>query len=215
MKCAKINWRCRFTLTKDFLLYKINIKILLFDTSIKYIIQVIPFIIIVILIYSCSKYLLKKENIWREPIKLIFVCYFIGLIALTCVPPNFWENVWSYIIFGQEEINIIEQMFTGSFNFLPLLYKIITGKQTGGLWIWTMFIGNMIMFIPLGLLLPFILKQKNFFQVIKIGTILIIFIEIVQPIFGRSFDVDDIICNILGTIIGYGIFVVIKTNFFK
>ena len=59
------------------------------------------------------------------------------------------------------------------------------------------------------------IKTKKFFQVIKIGTILIIFIEIVQPIFGRSFDVDDIICNILGTIIGYGIFVVIKTNFFK
>lgn len=171
----------------------------------------IPFIIIVLLIYSYGKYLLKKENIWHEPIKLIFFCYFTGLIALTCVPPNFWENVWSYIIFGYEDVNIMEQMFTGSFNFLPLIYKIITGKQTGGSWIWTMFIGNIIMFIPLGLLLPSILKQKNFFQVIKKGTIIIIFIETIQPIFGRSFDIDDILCNILGTIIGYGIF----TTFFR
>ena len=29
-------------------------------------------------------------------------------------------------------------------------------------------------------------------------------IEVVQPMIGRSFDVDDIICNFAGMLIGYG-----------
>jgi len=68
-------------------------------------------------------------------------------------------------------------------------------------------IPNIIMFIPLGLLIPvvFISKRKLY------KTIIIVFAisfsaEFIQYFIGRSSDIDDIITNVLGGIIGYGIF---------
>ncbi len=47
-----------------------------------------------------------------------------------------------------------EGMFEFSYNFVPILYKAITGKYLFGSWVMTMIIGNVLMFIPMGVLLP-------------------------------------------------------------
>ncbi len=65
--------------------------------------------------------------------------------------------------------------------------------------------GNIVMFIPLGFFLPFVKSACAKFKNIILTTIIIItVVEIIQLItLTGSFDVDDIILNVVGSIIGY------------
>ena len=68
-------------------------------------------------------------------------------------------------------------------------------------------ISNMLMFVPLGFLLPVVFK--NFRSAFKTTLLVFLFsfsIEAIQYFIGRSADIDDLILNTLGGIIGYGIF---------
>ena len=66
-----------------------------------------------------------------------------------------------------------------------------------------MLIGNMLMFIPMGIMLPLVFKNINKKNIFVIAILITLSIEILQPIVGRSFDIDDIIMNLIGSIIGY------------
>ena len=65
--------------------------------------------------------------------------------------------------------------------------------------------GNVIMFIPLGFLLPKVFKKlRKFWKVLLATAGIIIFVELAQlfSLMG-SCDVDDLILNVLGAGIGY------------
>ena len=66
-----------------------------------------------------------------------------------------------------------------------------------------MLIGNMLMFIPMGIMLPLVFKNINKKNIFVIAILITLSIEILQPIVGRSFDIDNIIMNFIGSIIGY------------
>ena len=68
-------------------------------------------------------------------------------------------------------------------------------------------LGNIIGFIPFGILLPTLLKQANIFKKFFFYTISsILIIELIQLFTLRgSCDIDDLILNMLGSLIGYTI----------
>ena len=66
--------------------------------------------------------------------------------------------------------------------------------------------GNVIMFIPLGLLLPLAFSRiRTFWQVLLISSAAIILVELIQlfTLVG-SCDIDDLILNLIGATLGYG-----------
>ncbi len=69
------------------------------------------------------------------------------------------------------------------------------------------FIGNTAMFIPLGIVWPSVFRQLNTpAKAIGAGIAASLTIEILQlPFFDRVSDIDDLILNSLGFILGYGI----------
>ena len=73
-------------------------------------------------------------------------------------------------------------------------------------------IGNTAMFIPNGIVLPIIYRKlNNFGKVIAGGALISLCIEIIQlPFSTRASDVDDLILNVLGVAIGYGIYAAVK-----
>lgn len=73
-------------------------------------------------------------------------------------------------------------------------------------------LGNVIIFIPFGFLLPLLFKQINNVKMAsKIFIKFILLIESLQLLtFTGVFDIDDIMLNMLGALIGYGSFVGIK-----
>lgn len=75
----------------------------------------------------------------------------------------------------------------------------------------SLIITNVIMLIPYGFLAPFALKKRGAVFCFLSGFVLIILIETVQLITGRgTFDVDDIIYNSLGILIGFGLYKLLK-----
>ena len=71
-------------------------------------------------------------------------------------------------------------------------------------------IGNILLFIPFGYFVTSYCRIKGL-GTITIVTLLSSFvIEIVQHFIGRSFDVDDIILNVVGGIIGFLLYISLK-----
>ena len=72
--------------------------------------------------------------------------------------------------------------------------------------------GNAAMFIPSGIVLPIVFKElSSFRKVVAAGTMISLCIEIIQlPLSVRASDVDDLILNTVGVILGYGIYAMIK-----
>lgn len=63
---------------------------------------------------------------------------------------------------------------------------------------------NVVMFVPFGVALPMLWKEKgNFLPTAAAGFTLSLLIEISQLFNRRATDIDDLIMNTLGTVIGY------------
>ena len=177
-------------------------------------IQVIPITLLVGLLYIMFRFLkLKKNNsdinYKKEILYLIFVCYIVGLFNLVLVPRNFWNTIWHNIFYNLNE-NPFEGIFDFSYNFIPTIYKIIIGEYALGSWVKTMIIGNLLMFIPMGILLSLCFKNFKKKNMFNYAILIPLAIEVIQLVVGRSFDIDDLVMNFLGIVIGYYIVELLK-----
>lgn len=93
----------------------------------------------------------------------------------------------------------------GTNNFVP--FKEILRYEVGSRVFIKNIVGNIILFVPFGLFVSFLLKTRKFYPILFISFVTSIIIEYTQLKIGRTFDIDDIILNIAGGIIGYLIYV--------
>lgn len=176
--------------------------------------QVVPITCLVGLVYAIYRLVkIKKHELpvaWgTEIMRWLFVCYLTGLINLILVPRNLWTYIWFYLRNGYSG-GELDPLFSGSFNFVPTFLKAQTGEFTIGRWARTMLEGNLIIFLPMGFFLPFVSKRINTRNIFAFAIITPIIVELLQPIIGRSFDVDDVMMNFTGIIAGYFIAIGIK-----
>lgn len=70
--------------------------------------------------------------------------------------------------------------------------------------------GNVVLFVPLGFLLPQVLPgMGKFWRTLLLSAGMICMVEILQLLFRvGSCDIDDLILNLLGASLGYGIFAI-------
>ena len=116
---------------------------------------------------------------FKEIINILFIIYIVILYYLVSMP-----------IYRFKVINLIP--FKEIFRY-KILSKLFI-KNT---------IGNMLLFIPYSLYLTYTFKIKKLYIILISSSILIITIEIIQINIGRVFDIDDIILNIISSILGY------------
>ena len=83
------------------------------------------------------------------------------------------------------------------------LFKELTRYQIGTKLFYRNIIGNIIMFIPFGFFTAYYLKLNKKSIIFYLTLIVSIVIELIQLKIGRAFDVDDIILNMAGSLIGY------------
>lgn len=96
----------------------------------------------------------------------------------------------------------------GNANFVPFRTIRMYIKYSDRLNSFENLAGNILVFVPFGLMLPLVDKRKrNFLQTLINALTLVLGIELFQlfSAFG-AFDVDDIILNCLGAALGYGIY---------
>ena len=68
--------------------------------------------------------------------------------------------------------------------------------------------GNLLLFVPMGAFLPFAFdKMKKLWRVVLVLLVVILSVELMQIVLAiGSFDVDDLLLNMLGGMLGYSIF---------
>ena len=151
-----------------------------------------PMVIISVIIMVSFRicYLIVKEEkivLYKELSMLIFGIYILCLFQVVTFQD---DTTWA------------------SNNFIP--FKEILRYSITSRLFYKNVIGNMIMFLPFGFFTSFYLKSEKIQLPLILTLIASISIEFVQLSIGRVFDVDDILLNILGGIIGYEIYSLLR-----
>lgn len=113
---------------------------------------------------------------------------FYGLLAII------YLLVLYYLLLGTENTN-------SGINVIP--FKEITRYQFGSKAFMYNVVGNIVLFIPLGYIISDYLHSKKSIHIILISIIISLTAELIQFKIGRAFDVDDVLLNTIGGIIGY------------
>ena len=101
----------------------------------------------------------------------------------------------------------------GTNNFIPL--KEILRYEFGSPFFIHNVLGNILLFIPFGFFVSFILRTKKPQYIIIVTFITSLVIELTQLLIGRTFDVDDVLLNIIGGFIGYSVYLIIQLVYDK
>lgn len=170
-----------------------------------YFLQALPVALLAGVVYAVLRIgYVKRRNFLNWPTEVmgwLFTCYLTGLCSLVILPANFWLSVYDGIFFGWWD-QIWPIFHLGEINLVPTILKYLDGTLTLGNWVKQMLIGNIAMLIPFGFFLPFLCQKFRWKIAFAIAIIVPVIIETLQFIFGRCFDVDDIICNFAGIIFG-------------
>ncbi len=157
--------------------------------------------------YRAGLYLRKDKqstaiNWKKELIVHLFMVYAIVLFFVTMIPlPLSTRNA------AQIPYNFIPVLNTVA-GFREAFHSHIFSQlvyETSGV------VGNILLFVPMGALLPFFLRQQNFRATVLSGMGISAAIELTQLIsrhFGtyRFCDIDDVLLNTIGTGLGFTLF---------
>lgn len=154
------------------------------DTYIFVFKQVWPMLLIfsvVMITLKIANRIINKEklNLIKELIDLFFFAYIFMLFYVV----TFQDVDWS--------------------TYNVTLFQEILRYEAGSEMFYRNIVGNLILFIPYGLYITYYLKIKKPYVIIILAFILSLTIETTQFYIGRVFDVDDILLNIIGALIGY------------
>ncbi|WP_053956431.1 VanZ family protein [Inediibacterium massiliense] len=134
------------------------------------------------------------------------VCFFMYSLMAWFYLLNPFRSVARYIHHREEEgLMLPKDALANTIPFKTItMYIINFNHYNFDIWFNNIF-GNMIVFMPFGFLLPFVINKGNSLgQNIKISFLVSSCIEVLQFIFRLGIcDIDDIILNIIGSTIGF------------
>ena len=125
----------------------------------------------------------KKFVLYEELLKLFFIIYILCLFQIVTA----------------------QDVSFGGVNIIP--FKEIFRYDIGSHKFFRNVMGNIMLFIPFGFLSSYLLKNRKLGVVTILTIIASLTIEVVQYYIGRVFDIDDIILNLVGGIVGFLIYV--------
>ena len=138
---------------------------------------------------------------------LIFSVFLIGLASQTIVPQIVLTHGGIEIIgvapgnldrVNLELFKVIEQTYNSLFKNHNINYFLIN------------FVGNIVMFMPVGFFVPLLWKNEGIKKVLLCGFLTSLFIELCQLPLDRGTDVDDLWLNTLGAVLGFLLFLLFR-----
>lgn len=145
-----------------------------------------------------------KEIDWKRELQLLLVYICMIVVArFTFFPFSKVNGKIQPLVFD------VARILPFRINLIPLVnlwdYEVFREAKLN-------IIGNTAMFIPIGVIYPIVYKELNSHKkVIAAGVGFSLVIEVLQLLFfDRVTDVDDLILNSLGYVIGYLIYLLVK-----
>ncbi len=133
-------------------------------------------------------YLFKHRvrcHIVHELLSLVFIIYIVCLF---------------YVVTFQD----IDGPWVMRFNFYP--FREMFRYSFGSRLFLKNVLGNLLLFVPYGFFVSYVLKERRLSIVLLLTCILSCTIEFMQLQIGRVFDIDDILLNVMGGLFGYLIY---------
>lgn len=126
----------------------------------------------------------ERLSFYKEFFMLLSICYIFLLFQL---------------------LTKVEMNSSSGFNIIPFqeIFRYDVGSR---LFIFNV-VGNIMAFVLFGLIISFYIKPKSVLPPFIISLLVSATVEFVQLNIGRSFDVDDIILNVTGGIIGFLLYI--------
>lgn len=126
----------------------------------------------------------EKISFYREFLMIISICYIFLLFQL---------------------LTKVEMNSNSGFNIIPFqeIFRYEVGSK---LFIFNVF-GNIMAFVLFGLIISAYIRPKTVVPPLIISLLVSATVEFVQLNIGRSFDVDDIILNVTGGLLGFLLYI--------
>lgn len=145
----------------------------------------IPFLVVLVIFRSTQ----KKKGIFHTQYSflamILFSVYMVGVYHFTGAG-TIYDGLMYQFEWRQDQ-----------FNWIPFSNSIDV----------VAYVLNVVLFVPLGLLVPIIWKKMNkLSNLIATGFLFTILIEASQLLNNRRTDIDDILLNVLGAVVGFGLF---------
>lgn len=181
----------------------------------EYFFKALSHIIIALPIVLLTRFFIVKKLMPKKSIKttyfheigiVILILFIISIFSVTVIPEIILEmdNTLGFYNGG-----------LGTYNIIPFKSTIDMYNEAVNIGYYGYFvrnlIGNVLIFMPIGLIVPVLWEKMNFRKVVLIyGVLLSLIIEALQLPQGRGTDVDDIMLNTLGVMLGYFLFLVAR-----
>lgn len=167
-----------------------NFQYFFFDTYLGYFLQMVPFAAIAGLAASWWKRR-RGAGKWQSVFSGLLAAYLTGLVGVTLLL-RLINLGWYWLICQRPGGRV--WFFEWSYNFVPDFWSHFRREN----------LANALMFVPFGVLYP-LTNGQGFRKTLGAGSILILVIELLQPVFGRAFDINDVILNLAGIALSAGL----------
>ena len=183
-----------------------NFQYFFFSTYIGDFLQMIP-----IALLTCVGFTIYKK--WREPsrplwsavLMSLFPAYLFSLIGLTLFSRMIGD---AYYILFYHQMPWPEG--EGGYRWLSLIYDF---KLDFFLDFSAENLGNILLFLPFGILYPLFRPGSTWQQTFALGVLTSLVIENIQPLMDRSFDINDIVLNTIGVAVSTVVFFSLRRFF--
>lgn len=144
--------------------------------------------VVILAVMKISQIIINKEKIvfYKEFYDLLMIIYILLLYQMLLSTENASSGI----------------------NLIP--FREITRYTIGSKLFFYNVIGNIALFIPFGYFVSDKIKAKKTHQIIIVSAIISLTAELIQYKIGRAFDIDDILLNVTGAIIGFIIYISIQ-----
>jgi len=142
----------------------------------------------------------KNKSLYRKIVNTVMFVYLTGVAYFTLMP-----------VIGKGMYFLVPHSY-GSINLIPFIDIV----EDHGECIPQLLL-NILLFVPLGFILPFMKRKYNAGYVFLISVVMSLSIEFLQPILPscRTCDVTDLITNCVGGMLGYVLFCLSKRTIAK
>ena len=152
-----------------------------------------PTVVIVVVISAIMRlaYIIKNDRksfrLYEELFNLMFIVYLLVLFQLVTSQD---------LIGGGTNLTPFKEIFRYELMSSAFIKQVL---------------GNIVLFVPLGYFVSYYCKIKGIVGITIVSLLSSVTIEIVQHFIGRSVDIDDVILNVIGGIIGFLLYKLLKS----
>ncbi|MDO5040495.1 MAG: VanZ family protein [Peptoniphilus sp.] len=168
----------------------------------------ITFVVFSLVRTNFFKKLKRKSSAKREFLMSIFVGY-MALISLFLFIPNIYLANKG-VDLTSENFDFVgdfkDRIIQGGWGVNLIPFKTISSyiKYSRAFHAALNILGNMLIFVPMGFMLPLLYDDlRSYKKTLAFTVIICILVETIQFFVGRSVDIDDLILNVAGASMGY------------